>query len=89
MLAHRYDVYTLPLLECYLPIILRHSGDDMLVCECPLLADTAVLDPQISVLLCDLKPHLGILLEDGRVGFARVVHDFSLVVDEILHSQGR
>ena len=69
-LAQGHNVNTLPGLECELPVVIGNAGDDMVVGERPLLADTGVFDPYVLVGLGQRDPGLGILHEHGGMGLA-------------------
>ena len=79
-LAHRHDVDALACLQLYLPRILWHAGDDMMVSQRPPLADATVLHPQVVVVGGDFHPRLRVLNEHGGVRLARTVNDAPLVV---------
>ena len=86
-LSYWHDIYTLVFTQFHLPVILRHTSDNIVVCECPSTSHKTVFYPQISVLLCNLYLCNGILNKHCRVWFTRMVHYATLVIDEILNSQ--
>ena len=88
-LSHRHHVDALARRQTDLPVVLWHTCDDVIVGEMPMLANVAIFNPDITVLLCERDLHHGILHEDRRMWLAVEMHDLTLVVHEILKSQRR
>ena len=87
--TYRHNVYALSRLQVYLPVVLRHSRDDILARQRPPTAHARVFYPYIMVLFLQLYSHIGILDEDGRVWFAITMQHLSLVVHLVLYRHRR
>ena len=89
LIPHRNHINTLTWLEANLPIVVRYASDDMVMGEVPTLANVAVLNPYMGVILRERYFHHGILYKDRGMGLTIKVHDLTLVVDKILQSHRR
>lgn len=67
--AHWDDVDTLPCLQHDGPVVLRNTGDDVLVRQRPVSAHKAVFHPEVLVVGRDGGLHDGVLNKHRRVGF--------------------
>ena len=79
-----HNIQTLTRSELYLPIITRHTRDDMITRQRPFLAYMTILNPDIRILRREGYIHQRILNEDRRMRLAVVVHDETLVGHHIL-----
>ena len=84
VLADGHNVYALSLAESQSPVVLRHTGHDVLFGERPVGADEGVLHPYIAIVLVPLNLYVRVLHEHGRMRLAVVMHNLALVADEIL-----
>ena len=71
----------------YMPVILGHSRDDVIMREMPVGTNVGVLNPYIGIIGSNRNVHHRILYEDRRLRFAPVVHYLSLIIDDILNRQ--
>ena len=88
LLTHRHHVDTLTRDQRDIPIILRHTCNDMIVRELPTLAHMTILYPDICILLREAYLHQGVLHKYGGMGLAVEVHDLTLIVLQILDAHG-
>ena len=89
LFAHGHHIDTLPRQQVDVPRILRHARDDILMRQRPCGRHAAVFNPQVAVVGSDAHLGVGILHKHGGMWFQRVVHDFALVVDQILYGHCR
>ena len=87
-LAHRYDVDADTFGHIQRPVVTGHAGHDVLAMQAPLLPYATVLDPDVGIVGRETIAQVGILYEHGRMRLHLVVHDFALVDDQVLYTEG-
>ena len=88
-LADRHHIDTFSRLQFQLPVVVGHSGDNMVMGERPSGSDTTVFHPQMMVLFGECGVPFGVLDKDRGMWLPTVVHDFPLVVHQVLDGKGR
>ena len=83
------NVYTLAGLERHRPVVVGHTRHDMVAGQRPVRADAAVLYPDVLVVLGEAAVRQRILRKNAGMWLAVVVHDVTLVVDDVLDGNGR
>ena len=67
------------------PIVVGGSCHDIVSCQFPSRSHTAVLHPDVLVLVGEPDGRVGVLHEDAGAGLLGMVHDEALVVDQTLN----
>ena len=83
------DVDTLARPQMDSPVVLRYSCNNVITRQCPVLPNAAILNPDVLVLLSKSIVGDGILGKYAGMRLAVVVHDVTLVVDDVLNSNRR
>ena len=86
-IADRNDINTLTRFQLQLPVILRHTSDNMVVGYLPPLTNMAILYPDVRIGFRERDVSHSILHKNARMGFPVVVHNLTLVVHQVLKPQ--
>ena len=86
-LSQRYHINTYPRRHIEFPIISRNPCYNCLSMDVPLLAHTAVFYPDFRIVSSKTICDISILHKHSRMRFHLTMHDFTLVVHQILNSQ--
>ena len=88
-IANRHHIDTLAWSQVYLPMVLGHTSDDVIVSQGPTFAHVAVFNPNIGILLSKLVLAHSILHKQTGVRFTIVVHNLTLIVHQVLNAERR
>ena len=87
VLANRYCIDTLTRLQTDVPVILRHTRNHMIVSQVPTRPDITIFYPDITILISKRNLRDSVLHKDAGVRLTIQMHDFTLIVHQILDSQ--